>query len=303
MIGILVARAGILYMVEQFMFAVTNSRNTPPLTGTMLYARPAGKSGTLVKNFSWVLTLPLCPCTIFLRGRLILPSKTALILDLLAGILSTGIQSTSVKMGRSIGRQAPTGMVPSAPLAGKNIRAGACMGITRLTQNRSLAMTLLNTRSWPRRALALPGLWRSHYRILRQSNARYASLRQSWSLARTVLVPGPRLRREVGEGERYPRRYGFAWIDFASGWDKVAYPVPLNLILRGLRSAYIRMVRAKRHKVTMAAYQAGYNAGIRAEERCRARLEHNDHADALIWALGDIKQGLERELEERGRNG
>lgn len=72
-------------------------------------------------------------------------------------------------------------------------------------------MTHLDTRPWPRRALLLPGLVRSHYRALRRSNARYTSLRLAWSLTRTVLAPGPKLRRVVGEGERYPRMYGFAW--------------------------------------------------------------------------------------------
>lgn len=118
-------------------------------------------------------------------------------------------------------------------------------------------MTHLDTRPWPRRALLLPGLFRSHYRALRRSNARYTSARLAWSLARTVLVPGPKLRREILEGVRYPKGYGFAWVDFASGWEKVAYSIPLNLILRGLRSGYIRMVRAKRHRVTMDAYRAG----------------------------------------------
>ena len=77
------------------------------------------------------------------------------------------------------------------------------------------------------------------------------------------------LEKAVREGERYPRGYGFAymgepWLD-----HKVAYPIPLNLVVRWARAAWIWiMVRVKPMRMSwyerrfMRAYHAGRVTGI-----------------------------------------
>lgn len=42
----------------------------------------------------------------------------------------------------------------------------------------------------------------------------------------------------LGEGEIYPNWYGVAWIDFAAN-RAVCYPIPLNIIVRAFRLAWL----------------------------------------------------------------
>ncbi|HEY6019636.1 MAG TPA: hypothetical protein VIY48_06975 [Candidatus Paceibacterota bacterium] len=75
----------------------------------------------------------------------------------------------------------------------------------------------------------------------------------------------PTLRREVGFMYRLPRFYGAAYTE----WERpvvIAYPVPLNLIVRAMRWLWWKLVSYKpaRWEEELAnTYQRGYEEGRR----------------------------------------
>lgn len=79
-----------------------------------------------------------------------------------------------------------------------------------------------------------------------------------------------RLRRYVREGERIPRGYGVAWLEFERGikGEPAVYPIPLNIIMR---AAYLAWVWA------VCPF------GIRPfEHRCALLTEENEKLRALL---------------------
>ena len=47
-----------------------------------------------------------------------------------------------------------------------------------------------------------------------------------------------RLRKDIWQGERYPRGYGMAWLDFVRN-SAVCYPIPLNVVMRAAYLAWV----------------------------------------------------------------
>lgn len=87
--------------------------------------------------------------------------------------------------------------------------------------------------------------------------------RLGWWLVRTENL----ILRRVGQGEVMPRLYGLAWVRYDAPYA-VFMPIPLNLIARGCRVAWMW---AKRGGAAVPADPAeAYAAGRRAE---RARWE------------------------------
>jgi hypothetical protein len=70
------------------------------------------------------------------------------------------------------------------------------------------------------------------------------------------------MRKEVAEGERLPWGHGAAYpLVTRAAW--VTYPVPLNLLVRWIRSFYFSLARSARTSIEQQAYNRGYEAGIR----------------------------------------
>jgi hypothetical protein len=46
------------------------------------------------------------------------------------------------------------------------------------------------------------------------------------------------LRRLIWQGERYPRGYGMAWLDYQRN-AAVCYPIPLNVVMRAVYLAWV----------------------------------------------------------------
>ena len=53
------------------------------------------------------------------------------------------------------------------------------------------------------------------------------------------------IKRVVDEGERFPIRYGFAYFDYLKQ-QVICYPVPLNIVIGGLRRLYWGAVQGVR---------------------------------------------------------
>jgi hypothetical protein len=63
----------------------------------------------------------------------------------------------------------------------------------------------------------------------------------SWATPRWVeKVRAFQLVRYIGDGEYLPRFYGVAYPDPAA-WQRICYPIPLNLVMRAGRWLYFRM--------------------------------------------------------------
>ena len=47
-----------------------------------------------------------------------------------------------------------------------------------------------------------------------------------------------KIRKLIWQGERYPRGYGMAWLDFERN-AAVCYPIPLNVVMRAAYLAWV----------------------------------------------------------------
>lgn len=94
------------------------------------------------------------------------------------------------------------------------------------------------------------------------------------------------MRRYRRPGELLPRGYGTAWWDWARN-QGVCYPVPINLLARWARAAWLRLARGPRQKAEMAAFRRGVSA---SEASCIGHYARG---------VADGRAQLHRELMER----
>lgn len=121
----------------------------------------------------------------------------------------------------------------------------------------------------------------------------------------------------VSEGEPYPRGYGFAFYDGRTD-TKIAYPVPLNVVARGVRCIYLWYLewfvsairgRSKWDLMLMDARRYGRIAGqVEAEKRLYKNVKsgaynegyekgHNDgFADGRTILISDLTKEIEQIL-------
>ena len=86
------------------------------------------------------------------------------------------------------------------------------------------------------------------------------------------------LRKFIHEGERYPRGYGHAWVDYDFN-VAVCYPIPLNIILSCARNLYFKLLRSRANDMFGKAYAAGVRSGTLGNEPAYQR-GYKDGEDA-----------------------
>lgn len=85
----------------------------------------------------------------------------------------------------------------------------------------------------------------------------------SFLLPTVMKLPLPTLRREVGFMYRLPRFYGVAYTEYERP-VAIAYPVPLNLLVRAMRWLWWKLVSykpARWEEELNSVYFQGYEAG------------------------------------------
>ena len=84
-------------------------------------------------------------------------------------------------------------------------------------------------------------------------------MEMNWSF-RKVLT-----RQLIEDGAKLPRGYGFAWRDFDTA-SHVAYPIPFNVLFRGLRRLY-HWIISQKHSVLDEARIKGIHEGQEMERQ------------------------------------
>ncbi|KKN03212.1 hypothetical protein LCGC14_1110060 [marine sediment metagenome] len=90
----------------------------------------------------------------------------------------------------------------------------------------------------------------------------------NWSLQRVLT------RELIEDGAKLPKGYGFAWRDFDTA-SHVAYPIPFNVLFRGLRRFYHWVISHKNSVLDEARI-----AGIREGQNIQRRLQLNQQQAA-----------------------
>lgn len=73
-------------------------------------------------------------------------------------------------------------------------------------------------------------------------------------------------RKMVEDGARRPKGYGFAWRDFDTA-SHVAYPIPFNVLFRGLRRFWHWVVGGYKNSIIDEAKIKGISEGREMERR------------------------------------
>ena len=108
-------------------------------------------------------------------------------------------------------------------------------------------------------------------------------------------------RKQVKEGAKVPRGYGYAWRDFDRN-TTVAFPVPFNVFFRGLRRFWHWIVGGYKNSVIDEARIAGrreasrdwswYEARVQEEVHRRMKILESDFdqrvLDKASWALKQV---------------
>ena len=90
----------------------------------------------------------------------------------------------------------------------------------------------------------------------------------NWSFQRVLS------RELIEEGEKLPKGYGFAWRDFDRG-GHVAYPIPFNVLFRGLRRFYHWIISHKHSVLDEARIK-----GIREGQEMQRQFQQNQQRAA-----------------------
>jgi hypothetical protein len=104
-------------------------------------------------------------------------------------------------------------------------------------------------------------------------------MEMNWSF-RKVLA-----ERLIGDGAKLPKGYGFAWRDFDTA-SHVAYPIPFNVLLRGLRRLYHWILSHKNSVLDKARIK-----GIREGQE----MERQFYQNQLL--LGHLQQAEKKLLK------
>ena len=101
------------------------------------------------------------------------------------------------------------------------------------------------------------------------------------------------IKRVVGEGEKFPIGYGFAYSDDLNR-RAICYPIPLNLVIGGLRHLYWQTVRGVR-----PAEREQYEAQITRlnketqrlwQELSKLRIEVREQSQPITY--GELKKAI-----------
>jgi hypothetical protein len=81
--------------------------------------------------------------------------------------------------------------------------------------------------------------------------------------------------RFIGEHDALPKRYGFAYRCWSPKWGAMAYPIPLNLVMRWSHHVRLWVQNPLRNDdlssvIESEMYQKAFQAGRTAEVRDRA---------------------------------
>ncbi len=88
-------------------------------------------------------------------------------------------------------------------------------------------------------------------------------MEMNWSFQRVLT------RKLIEDGAKLPKGYGFAWRDFDTP-SYVAYPIPFNVLFRGLRRLYHWIISHKNSVLDEARIK-----GIREGQVMQKRFQQN----------------------------
>ena len=95
----------------------------------------------------------------------------------------------------------------------------------------------------------------------------------NWSLRRVLT------RELIEDGAKLPWGYGFAWRDFDTA-SHVAYPIPFNVLFRGLRRFYHWIISHKHSVLDEARIE-----GIREGREMERQFQRNQRATRKLLKL------------------
>ena len=88
-------------------------------------------------------------------------------------------------------------------------------------------------------------------------------MEMNWSFQRVLT------RKLIEDGAKLPKGYGYAWRDFDTT-SHVAYPIPFNVLFRGLRRLYHWIISHKHSVLDEARIK-----GIREGREMERQMEQN----------------------------
>ena len=89
-------------------------------------------------------------------------------------------------------------------------------------------------------------------------------------------------RKMVEDGKRRPKGYGFAWRDFDTSCT-ISYPIPFNVLFRGLRRLWHWIVGGYKNSVIDEARIKGIREGQELTRLMRNQMVPPTKRDVLRW--------------------